>query len=174
MTSFNQLLRSLHGSMDLRFQWSDFNLLLLSISVPANANIIGYQGKMIYHFNSVQSLSHVWLFMTPWTAARQDSLSITNSWSLLKLMSIVLVMPSNHHPLSSPSPLAFNLPGSGSFQMSLFFASGVQNIGVSSSASVLPVNIQNWFPLGWTSCISLLSKGFSRVFSNTTVQKIYH
>ena len=60
--------------------------------------------------SSVQLLSHVWLFATPWTVARQASLSVTNSWSLLKLMSIELVMPSNHlsHPLSSPSP-AFNL-----------------------------------------------------------------
>ena len=60
-------------------------------------------------WHSVQSLSHVRLFVTPWTAARQASLSITNSWSLLKLMSIELVMPSNHHPLSFPSPPAFNL-----------------------------------------------------------------
>ena len=61
-----------------------------------------------------------------------------------------------------------------SFQMSLFFTSGGQSIGVSSLTSVLPMNIQNWFPLEWTGCISLLSKGLSRVFSNTTVQKIYH
>ena len=63
------------------------------------------QGK----FSSVKSLSHVWLFATPRTAARQASLSITNNWSLLKLMSIESVMPSNHHPLSSPSPPALNL-----------------------------------------------------------------
>ena len=63
-------------------------------------------------------------------------------------------------------------PASGSFQMSQFFiASGDQSIGVSASASVLPMNIQDWFPLGWTGWISLLSKGLSRVFSNTTVQK---
>ena len=64
-----------------------------------------------------------------------------------------------------------SFPASGCFQMSQFFASGGQNIGVSASASVLPMNIQDWFPLGWTGWISLLSKGLSRVFSNTTVQK---
>ena len=71
--------------------------------------------------------------------------------------------------LSSSSLQSF--PASGSFQMSQFFASGGQNIGVSASASVLPMNTQDWFPLGWTGWISLQSKGLSRVFSNTTVQK---
>ena len=64
-----------------------------------------------------------------------------------------------------------SFPGSGSFQMSQLFASGGQNIGVSASTSVFPVNTQDWFPLGWTGWISLQSKGLSRVFSNTTVQK---
>ena len=64
-----------------------------------------------------------------------------------------------------------SFPVSGSFQMSQLFASGGQNIGVSASASVLPMNIQDWFPLRWTCWISLQSKGLSRVFSNTTVQK---
>ena len=64
-----------------------------------------------------------------------------------------------------------SLPASGSFPMSQFFALGGQSIGASASASVLPMNIQDWFPLGWTSWVSLLSKGLSRVFSNTTVQK---
>ena len=64
-----------------------------------------------------------------------------------------------------------SFPESGSFQMSQFFASGGQSIGVSASASVLPMNIQNWFTLGWTGLISLQSKGLSRVFSNTTVGK---
>ena len=64
-----------------------------------------------------------------------------------------------------------SFPGSGSFPMSQFFASGGQSIGASPSASVLPMNIQDWFPLGWTGWISLQSKGLSRVFSNTTVQK---
>ena len=76
------------------------------------------------------------------------------------------------HPLSFPSPPTLNLSQpSGSFQMSQLFTSGGQSIGVSASASVLPMNIQDWFPLGWTGWISLESKGLSRVFSNTTVQK---
>ena len=80
------------------------------------------------------------------------------------------------HPTTSSSDIPFSscrqsFPGSGSFQMSLLFASGGQSIGVSASASVLPVNTQDWFPLGWTGWISLQSKGLSRVFSNATVQK---
>ena len=120
---------------------------------------------------SVQLLSCVWLFATPWTAARQACLSITNSQSLLKLMFIESVMPSSHLILCRPLLLLpQSFPASGSFPMSQFFASGGQNIGVSASASVLPMNIQDWFPLGWTGWISLQSKGLSRVF-NTTVQK---
>ena len=119
-------------------------------------------------FSSVQSLSHVWLFATPWTAACQASLSITNSWSLLKLTSVELVMPSSHH---IPFSCLQSFPASESFPMSQFFTSGGQSIEVSASASVLPVNIQDWFPLGWTGWISLQSKGLLRVFSNTTVQK---
>ena len=110
--------------------------------------------------SSVQSLSHVWLFATPCTAARQASLSITNSWSLLKLMSIESVMPSNHLILCCPLlflPSIF--PSIRVFPVSQFFASGGQSIGVSALASVLPVNIQDWFPLGWTGWISLQSKG---------------
>ena len=88
-------------------------------------------------------------------------------WSLPKLISIESVMPSNHLMLCRPLLL---LPSaSESFHMSQFFASGGQSIG--ASASVLPMNIQDWFPLGWTGWISLLSKGLSRVFSNTIVQK---
>ena len=133
----------------------------------------------------VSSVTQPCLFATPWTAARQASLSITHSQSLLKLMSIESVMPSNHLILCCPLlPLSIfasisvvpfshlqSLPASGSFPLSQFFASGRQNIGVSVSASVLPLNIQERFPLGWTGWISLLSKGLSRVFSNTIVQK---
>ena len=75
------------------------------------------------------------------------------------------------HPVSSPSPPAFNLSQNQSFPMNQLFASGGQNIGTSASAPVLPMNIQGWFPLGWTSLISLLTKGLSRVFTSTTVQK---
>ena len=95
-------------------------------------------------FSSVQSFSSVGLFATPWTAACQASLSITNSQSLLKLMSIDLVMPSTHLILPSSSSPAFNL-SSGSFPRSQFFPSGRQIVGISASASIFPVNIQDWF-----------------------------
>ena len=122
--------------------------------------------------SSVQVLSHAWLSVTPWTATFQASLSIINSGNLLKLMSIEYVMPSNHLILCSPlCLLPSSFPAPGSFQMSHFFTSGGQSIGVSASASVLPMNIQNWFPLGLTAWVSLLSKGLSRIFSNTIVQK---
>ena len=115
-----------------------------------------------YQFGSVQWLSHVWFFATPWTAARQASLSITNSQSLLKLMSIALVMPSNHLFLCVPfSSHLQSFPASGSFPVSWFFTSGGRSIGVLASASVLPMNIQDWFFLGLTGLISLLLKGFS-------------
>ena len=123
-------------------------------------------------FSSVQSLSHVWLFVTPWTAAYQASLSITNSRSSLRLMSIESVMP----PAISSSVVPFSscpqsFPASGSFPMSQLLASGGQSTGVSALASFLPKNTQDWSLLGWTGWISLQSKRLSRVFSNTTVQK---
>ena len=123
-------------------------------------------------FPSVQSLSRVWLFATPGIAAHQASLSITNSQSSPKPISIELVMPSNHLILCLPPLL---LP-------SIF-----PNIRVFSNESALPIrwpkywsfsfsislliNTQDWSPLGWSGWISLQSKGLSRVFSNTTVQK---
>ena len=124
-------------------------------------------------FSSVQLLSRVQPFATPWSTARQASLSITNSWSLPKPMSIESVMPSNHLIFCRPLLLLPSTwcPASGSFQMSQLFSLGGQSIGVSASASVFPMNIQDWFPLGWTGWIPLQSKGLSRVFSNTTVQK---
>ena len=110
--------------------------------------------------------SHVQLSVTPWTAALQAFLSFTVSQSLLKLMSIELVMLSTHLILCLPLlPLPSNLCQHQSFPMSLLFASGGQSIGASASASVLPMNIQGWFPLGLTGWISLQSKGLSRVFS---------
>ena len=105
--------------------------------------------------------------VTPWTAACQASPSITNSRSLLKLISIESMMSSSVVPFSCFQ----SFPASGSFQMSQFFESGGQSTGVSASASVLPITIQDWFPLGWTGWISLQSKALSRVFFNTTVQK---
>ena len=122
-------------------------------------------------FSSVQSFS-VWLFATPWTPARQASLSITNSRSSLKLICIESVMPSSHLIFCRPLLLLpQSLPASGAFPMSHHFTWGGQSIGVSALASILPKNTQEWSPLGWTGWISLQSKGLSRVFSNTTVQK---
>ena len=115
--------------------------------------------KMISYtcISSVQLLSHIWLFATPWTAAHQASQSITNSRSLLKLMSIKSVMPSNHVILCRPLllPPSIFLSIKSHFQMSQFFASGGQSIGVSASGSVLTMNIQHWFPLlliVWSPC----------------------
>ena len=105
---------------------------------------------------SVQSLSCVHFFLTPWTALLQASLSISNSWSLLKLMSVELVMPSNHLILCRPLQ---SFPASRFFPKSQFFTSSGQSIGASAAASVLPMIIQDWHPLGWTGCISLQSKG---------------
>ena len=116
--------------------------------------------------SSIQLLSHVWLcnarLPCPSPTPRACLNSCPSSWWC--------------HPTISPSVVPFSsflqfFPASESFQMSQLFASGGQSIGVSASASVLPTNIQDWFPLGWTGWISLLSKGHSRVFSNTTVQK---
>ena len=130
------------------------------------------KGISSVQFSSVQPLSRVRLLATPWIAARQASLSITNSQSLLKLMSIKSVRPSRNLILCHPLLLLPQfLPASGSFPMSQLFTGGGQSIGVLARASVLPTNTKDWSPLGWTGWISLLSKGLTRVFSNTTVQK---
>ena len=117
------------------------------------------------------SLSHV-LFATPWIIARQASLSITNSRSLPKPMPIKSVMPPSCliicHSLLLLPPIP---PSIGVFPTSQLFAWRGQSIGVSASVSVLPMNTQDWSPLGWTGWISLQAKGLSRVFSNTIVQK---
>ena len=105
---------------------------------------------------SVQSLSHIQLFATPWTATCQASLSINNSRSSLKLKCIKLVMLSSHLILCGPLLLPPSIfPSIRVFPVSQFFASGHQNFGVSASASGLPMNIQDWFPLGLTGWISL-------------------
>ena len=125
-----------------------------------------------HQFSSVQSLSHVRLFVTPWTAASQASVSIINSRSPPKPIPIESGMPSSHLILCRPLLLLpQSLPALGSFPMSQLFTWGGQSIGVSASASVFPMNTQDWSPLGWTGWISLQSEGRSRVFSNTTVQK---
>ena len=127
---------------------------------------MGYQSVQFSH--SVVSDSE-----SPWAAARQASLSITNSQSFFKNS-----CPLSRwcHPTISSSVVSFSsclqsFPASRSFSRSQFFASGGQNVGLSTSASVLPMTTQDWFPLRWTHWISLQSKGLSRVFSNTTLQK---
>ena len=125
-------------------------------------------------FSSVQfsQLSHVRLFATPWIAARQASLSITNSRISLKLMSIEPVMPPSHLILCHPLLLLPSIPLSiRVFSNESTLRMRWPNFGVSASASVLPMNTQDWSPLEWTGWISLQSKGLWRVFSNTTVQK---
>ena len=123
-------------------------------------------------FSSVQSLSPVRLFVTSWITARQASLFITNSRNLLTLNPssrwCQTAISSSAVPFSSCPQ---SLPASGSFPMSQHFAWGGQSIGVSASASVFPMKTPDWSPLGWTGWISLQSKGLSRVFFKTTVQK---
>ena len=122
--------------------------------------------------SSVQSLSRVWLSTTPWISAHQALLSITNSRSPPKLMSIEVMMPSNHLILCHPLLLLPSIfPSIRVFSNESALRIRWPNIGVSAATSVLPMNIQDWSPLGWTDWISLQSKEFSRVFSNTTLQK---
>ena len=130
------------------------------------------QSPCPHQFSSVQSLSCVWLFATPWITAHQAALSIYNSQSPPKPCPLSQWC----HPTILSSIIHFSscfqfFPASGSFQMSQLFAWGGQSIGVSTSTSILPMNTQDWFPLGWTGWISLQSKGLSRVFSTNTVQK---
>ena len=123
-------------------------------------------------FSSVQSLSRVRLFATPWIAARQASLSITNSQSSLRLTSIESVMPSSHlilcHPLLLLPPIP---PSIRVFSNESTLPWGGQSTGVSALASFFPKKSQGWSPLRWTGWISLQSKGLSRVSSNTPAQK---
>ena len=124
-------------------------------------------------FSSVQLLSRVWLFVTPWMAACQASLSIQHQLPDLAQIHVNRVgdaiQPS--HPVVLFSSCLQSFPESGSFPRSQFFTSGGQSIEASASASVLPMNIQDWFPLGLTGLIFLQAKGLSRVVANSTVQK---
>ena len=136
--------------------------------LPGVSNLWGIQWAQFVQFSrSVMSNS----FPTPWTAAHQASLLITSSRSLLKLMSIESVMPSNHLILCRPLLLLPSiLPSIRVFSNESVLASGWQSIGASTSASILPKSTQDWFPLRLAG-LTLLSKGLSRVFSSTTVQK---
>ena len=123
-------------------------------------------------FSSVQLLSCVRFFATPWIAARQAFLTITNSRSSPRFTSIESVVPSSHLILFRPLLLLpQSLPASESFPVSQLFAWGGQSTGVSALASFLPKKSQGRSPSEWTGWISLWSKGLSRVFSNTTAQK---
>ena len=148
------------------------SLSFLSFIVPIFALNDPLVSPVFLKRSQFSSFSHVWPFATPWTAhARPPCPSPTpgvypnscplSQWCHSAISSTVI----------SISSCLQSFPASGSFQMSQIFTSGGQSIGVSASTSVLPTNIQDWFPLGWTSGISLESKGLSRVSSNTTVQK---
>ena len=118
----------------------------------------------------VQSLSCVLLFAAPWTAACQASLSFI-SWSLLKLMSIDWVMPSNHLILCHPLPLLPSIfPSIRVFSNESALALGDQSFGTSASASVYPMNIQGWFPLGMTGLISLMFKGLKTLLQHHSLK----
>ena len=124
-----------------------------------------WEGEFI---SSVQSLSCVQFFETPWTAA----LSINNSWRLVKIISIKSVMPCNHLIFCHPLFLLLSmLPSIRFFPMSQFFLSGGKSTVIATSVSVLPTNIHGLFPLGSTGVTSLQSKGLSSVCFNTIVQK---
>ena len=160
-----------------RIPWTEERDRLQSIELQRVLHDCVTNFHFHFHFiydslSSVQSLSCVLLFATPWIAAHQASLSITHSGVYSNSC------PSSRccHPAISSSVVPFSscsqsLPATGSFLMSQLFACGSQSIGVSASTSILPMNTQDWSPSGWTSWISLQSKGLSRVFSNTTVQK---
>ena len=160
--------------MGTKFRFLGENLLIqrFGIDIYIYINILIYFINIYVQLSSVQSLSRVRLFATPWTAASQASLSITNSRSLPKLMSIKSVMPASHLILCRPLLL---LPP---IAPSIRVFSNESTLCMrwpkywSFSFSIIPSKEhQHWSPLGWTGWISLQSKGLSRVFSNTTVQK---
>ena len=131
------------GIVEVNLTWVFCNLVAES-NLPDTYFILSLRMNSIMLQSSVQFTGSVMSdSATRWTAAHQASLSITNSWSLLKLMSIESVMPSSHLIPCLPLLCFQSFPASGSFQVSQFFASGGQNIGVSASTSVLPMNIQD-------------------------------
>ena len=156
-------------------RWGSPNWFIVFSLFVDNAAVIWWKSWDSFssvQFSSVQSLSCVWLFATPWIAARQASLSITISRSSLRLTSIESVMPSSRLILGRPlSSCPQSLPASESFPMSQLLTWGGQSTGASALASFLPKKPQGWCPSEWTGWISLQSKGLSRVFSNTAVQK---
>ena len=133
---------------------------------------ISHKSFLFLQFSSIQSLSRVQLFVTPWTAAHQTSLYITNSQSLPNLMSIESVMPSNYLILCRPLRLLPSIfPSIRVFPNESALCIRLPKYWSFSFSSVLPMNTQDWFSVGSTSWISLQSKELSRVFSNTTALK---
>ena len=146
----------------LERMWRKGNLLTLLVGMQTSTATMENSVE-IPSVQFIQSLSCVWLFATPWIAAHQASLSITNSQSSLKLMSIESVMPSSHLILCRPLLLLpQSLPASESFPMCQLFAWGVQSTGVSALASFPPEKSQGWSPSEWIGWISLQSKGLPR------------
>ena len=147
----------------------EYEFIILNTQIQGHCPI---KQEPINIVSSVQSISRIWLYVTPWTAACQASLSITNS----RNYSNSCPLSQWCHPTISSSVIPFSscpqsFSASGSFQMSQLFTWGGQSIWVSALTSVLPKNTQYWSPLRCTRWISLQSKGLSRVFSNTIVQK---
>ena len=162
--------------------------LLLNISLCTEPSIEKYWLAKKYYLN-IAKFFRIWLKLSaslklmPFSSVTQSCPTLCDQHSRLPCPSPTPRACSNScplsrwcHPIISSSVIPFSsclqsFPVSGSFLVSQFFASGGQSIGASASASVLPMNIQDWFPVGWTGWISLLFKGLSRVLSNTTVQK---
>ena len=159
----------LPGKSDGQKSWVDYNPWGCKMSDTTEHLKVMRWIWILLLFNF--QLSHVPLFATPWAAPHQASLSLTIS----RVYSNSCLLSRWCHPtISFCLPLLFPLsifPSIRIFSSGQLFSSGGQSIGTSVSASALPVNSQGWFPLGWTDWISLQSKGLSRVFSNTTVQK---
>ena len=172
--------QEIHGISQARILKSCFHFFIQGFSQPRDWTHVSHTAGRFFtteplgkpQFSSVHSHSCVRLFVTTWIAARQASLSVTNSQSSPKLMCIESVMPSSHLILCCPFLLLPPIPPSISlFQWVNSSHEVAKVLGVSALTSVLPKNTQDWSPLGWTACTSLQPKGLSRVFSNTTVQK---
>ena len=145
-------------------------LSIKTIRLYPLASTTCFPGKILLRYVVVQLLSRVWFFVRPWTAACQASCPSPSPGACSNSCAWTWWC----HPTISFSVVPFSsclqsFPASGFFPMSRFFTSGGQSIG--ASASVIPMNIEDWFPVGLTGLICLQSKGLSIIFSNTTVQK---